>query len=64
MCSMAVRNTDWNKGCGAECVLADLDGISDWFWDASNTGVLSVLDGWSETKPSLLLLVMWGWLAE
>ncbi|KAG2269882.1 hypothetical protein Bca52824_064437 [Brassica carinata] len=38
--------TDWIWGCRAECVLSDQDMISDWFWDASKAGTLSVLDGY------------------
>ncbi|KAF3504066.1 hypothetical protein F2Q69_00041231 [Brassica cretica] len=62
---MAVRCTDGIEGCRAEYVLTGLGVINDYFWNASKAGVLSVLDGWLETKPSLFVyLVMWGWLAE
>ncbi|WZZ64663.1 hypothetical protein YC2023_076033 [Brassica napus] len=59
---MAVRRTDWIEGCGADRVLTDP-------WTSSGAlsmaSVLSVLDGWLETKPSLLVTwVTWGWLAE
>ena len=46
--------TDRIKAGKAEFGRTDLGLISDWFWNASKTGVLSVLDGWSETKPFLL----------
>ncbi|KAF2554031.1 hypothetical protein F2Q68_00034987 [Brassica cretica] len=44
-------------GCevGAEFVLIDLGVINDWYWNASKAGVLSVLDGWLETQPSLFV---------
>ncbi|KAF2549672.1 hypothetical protein F2Q70_00021669 [Brassica cretica] len=43
------------KGCGADRVLTDPSVIRDLFWGASKAGVLSVLDGWLETKPSLFV---------
>jgi len=52
---MAVRRTDWIEGCGADRVLTDPGVIRDWFWNASKAGVLSVLDGGLETKPSLFV---------
>ncbi|KAF2557670.1 hypothetical protein F2Q68_00015349 [Brassica cretica] len=52
---MAVRRTDWIEGCGADRVLTDPSVIRDLFWGASKAGVLSVLDGWLETKPSLFV---------
>ncbi|KAF3591081.1 hypothetical protein DY000_02021591 [Brassica cretica] len=52
---MAVRCTDGIEGCRAEYVLTGLGVINDWFWNASKAGVLSVLDGWFETKPSLFV---------
>ncbi|KAL0644319.1 hypothetical protein Bca4012_042609 [Brassica carinata] len=48
---MAVRCTDGIEGCRAEYVLTGLGVINDYFWNASKAGVLSVLDGWLETKP-------------
>lgn len=42
------------EGCRAVYVLIDLDAICDWFWTLSMASVLSVFEGWSETKPSLL----------
>ena len=52
---MAVRCTEGIEGCRAEYVLTGLGMINDWFWNASKAGVLSVLDGWLETKPSLFV---------
>ena len=52
---MAVRRTEWIEGCGSDCVLTDPGVIRDWFWGASKAGVLSVLDGWLEPKPSLFV---------
>ncbi|KAF3609109.1 hypothetical protein DY000_02044988 [Brassica cretica] len=52
---MAVRCTDGIEGCRAEYVLTGQGVITDWFWNASKAGVLSVLDGWLETKPSLFV---------
>ncbi|KAF2584182.1 hypothetical protein F2Q70_00034619 [Brassica cretica] len=42
-------------GWSAEFLLIDLGVINDWFWNASKAGVLSLLDGWLETKPSLFV---------
>ncbi|KAF2584179.1 hypothetical protein F2Q70_00034615 [Brassica cretica] len=52
---MAVRCTDGIEGCRAEYVLTGLGVINDCFWNASKAGVLSVLDGWLETKLSLFV---------
>ncbi|WZZ34419.1 hypothetical protein YC2023_017820 [Brassica napus] len=52
---MAVRCTEGIEGCRAEYVLTGLGMINDWFWNASKAGVLSILDGWLETKPSLFV---------
>ncbi|KAF2541911.1 hypothetical protein F2Q68_00029478 [Brassica cretica] len=52
---MAVRCTEGIEGCRAEYVLTGLGVINDWFWNASKAGVLSILDGWLETKPSLFV---------
>ena len=48
-------STGWIVGCRAEFVLIDLGVINDWYWNASKAGVLSVLDGWLETQPSLFV---------
>ena len=47
--------TNWLWGCGAEYVLTIPGVIKDWFWGAKHCSVLSVLDGWLETKPSLFV---------
>ncbi|WZZ34420.1 hypothetical protein YC2023_017821 [Brassica napus] len=52
---MAVRCTEGIEGCRSEYVLTGLGMINDWFWNASKAGVLSILDGWLETKPSLFV---------
>ena len=52
---MAVRCTEGIEGCRAEYVLTGLGEINYWFWNASKAGVLSILDGWLETKPSFFV---------
>ncbi|KAG2282323.1 hypothetical protein Bca52824_053543 [Brassica carinata] len=42
-------NSVWMRGAGSSGV------IRDWFWGAIKAGVLSVLDGWLEPKPSLFV---------